>query len=319
VSVTGGTFVFNGNQEVATGFAYGAGGPGDILSPGVTFSYVGISPTTSYPATATAPTDAGTYQVTASFAGNAIYKPASATATLTITKATATITFDAGTLSQVYHGNVKTVATTTNPAGLSNVQLSFTGTPLNAGSYPVVATLSNPNYQGSSTDTLIISKAKPTVTFTGAPANAANGTKFVVSATTNATTIAKITATGACSITANTVTMISNSGTCQLNATWATDTNYLAASATQQTATPGAQIASLITMISSFSLSPGGSTTSFTTQLQQVSIDLQGTGNGRLAPTCQYSSATSKHRPSNNSRHHRPSRCLQVLVRSRRP
>jgi hypothetical protein len=280
MSVTGGTFVFNGNKEVATGFAYGAGGTSDIQSPAVTFLYVGISPT-NYAVSATAPTDPGTYQVTASFAGNANYKPAAATAALTITKAPATISFDAGTLSQVYDGNLKTVATTTNPAGLSNVQLSFTGTPLNAGSYPVTATLSNVDYQGSSSDTLVIGKARPTVTFTGAPANAARGTQFVVSATTNATTIARITATGACTVAANTVTMISNSGTCQLSAMWATDTNYLAASATQQTATPGAQTANLITKISSFALSPGGSTTSFTNQLQQVSIDLQGAGNGR--------------------------------------
>lgn len=279
LSVTGGTFVYNGQMEAATGSAYGAGGPSDIQTPGVTFSYAGISPT-YYAATATAPTDAGTYQVTGSFLGNASYKSGSATATLTITQATATIMFNAGSLNQVYDGNVKTVGTTTNPAGLSTVQLSFTGTPLNAGNYPVVATLSNLDYLGSASGTLVISKANPTVSFTGAPASAALGTKFSVSATTNATAIASITAAGACSIAANNVTMISNMGTCQLNAAWATDTNYLAASATQVTATPGSQIVSLLTTISSFSLSPQGPAKSFYAQLQQVSIDLQGTGNG---------------------------------------
>jgi hypothetical protein len=279
VSVTGGTFVFNGNQETGSGFAYGAGGTSDILSPAVTFTYGGVG-NTFYGVTATAPTDAGLYIVRASFAGNASYKPAFATAALIIKKATATITFNAGTLAQVYDGNLKTVATTTNPAGLSNVQLSFTGTPLNAGSYPVTATLNNLDYQGSASDTLVISKANPTVTFTGAPAIAASGTTFVVSASTNATTVAQITATGACTVLANTVTMISNTGTCQLNAAWATDTNYLAASATQHTATTGSEIISLVTTIGNFQLSPGGATTSFTKQLQQVSTDVQ-VGNGQ--------------------------------------
>ena len=318
VSVTGGTFVFNGNQEAAKGFAYGAGGTSDIQSPAVTFSYGGVG-TTNYGLTATVPADTGLYLVKASFTGNANYKPESATAALTITKAIATIMFSPGTLNQVYDGNVKTIATTTNPAGLSNVQLSFTGTPLNAGSYPVTATLNNLDYQGTSSGTLVINKANPTVTFTGAPANAASGATFVVSATTNATTIPKITAAGACTVAANTVTMISNTGTCQLSAAWATDTNYSAASATQQTATLGAQAASLITTINSLKLSPGGAMTSFPSQLQQVSIDLQGAGNGPHAPTCQYSSATSKLRPSNNSLPYRPSRCLQALLRSGRP
>jgi hypothetical protein len=283
VSVTGGTFVFNGNQEAGTGFAYGAAGTSDVLSPAVTFSYGGVG-TTNYDVTATAPKDVGSYLVKASFAGNASYKSAFATAALIITKAPATISFNVGTLNQVYDGNVKTVATTTNPAGLSNVQLSFTGTPLNAGSYPVTATLNNVDYQGGSSGTLVIGKAKPTVTFTGAPANAAKGSKFVVSASTNSTTTPKITATGACTIAANVVAMLSNIGTCQLSAAWTTDTNYLAASATQQTVTPGSQVNSLITTVNSFGLRPIGATVSFTWQLQLVWIDLQVPGDRRACP-----------------------------------
>jgi Bacterial Ig-like domain (group 3)/Galactose oxidase, central domain len=91
VSVTGGTFTYNGNPHAATGFAYGIGGVSDVLSPAVTFSYVGTGSTT-YGPTATAPTNAGTYQVTASFAGNDNYTSASNTATITINKATQAIT-----------------------------------------------------------------------------------------------------------------------------------------------------------------------------------------------------------------------------------
>jgi 6-phosphogluconolactonase (cycloisomerase 2 family) len=76
----------------------------------------------------------------------------------------------------------------------------------------------------------------PTVTFTGAPASAAYGAAFNVVATTNASTSAVITASGACSIAGATVTMTSGTGTCQLTANWAADSNYSAASATQSTA-----------------------------------------------------------------------------------
>jgi hypothetical protein len=280
VSVSGGTFMYNGNQESATGFAYGVGGTGDIQTPAVTFSYAGVSPTV-YPASPTAPTGAGTYQVTATFAGNSNYSSAFGTAAITIGKATATIAFTTGTLSQVYNGQLKTVATTTNPVGLSSVQLSFTGTPLTVASYPVIATLNNPNYQGSIGGTLVITQAKPAVTFTGAPASAALGAKFVVTAGTNSTATAVLAATGACSISGNTVTMTSNSGTCQMTSTWPADTNYIGASASQSTVTAGVQITSLLTVINGFKLSPGGSMSSFTTQLQQVITDLQGAGNGQ--------------------------------------
>ena len=79
------------------------------------------------------------------------------------------------------------------------------------------------------------SLATPTVTFTGAPASAAYRAPFTVGATTNASTAAVITASGACSINGNTVTMTSGTGTCSLTANWAADSNYSAASLTQST------------------------------------------------------------------------------------
>lgn len=53
------------------------------------------------------------------------------------------------------------------------MNVSFTGTPLKAGSYPVTATLNHPDYQGSANATLVIAKAQPSITFTGAPPCAA--------------------------------------------------------------------------------------------------------------------------------------------------
>jgi hypothetical protein len=84
-------------------------------------------------------------------------------------------------------------------------------------------------------------KLKPTVSFTGAPASAANGTTFTVTATTNDGTTATITATGACTVPTGstggtvTVTVTENKGTCILTASWPATQTYLAAKATQKT------------------------------------------------------------------------------------
>jgi hypothetical protein len=78
-------------------------------------------------------------------------------------------------------------------------------------------------------------KLKPTVSFTGAPAVAANGTSFTVTATTNDGATATITVTGACSISGTAVTMTENKGTCTMKASWPATPTYLAATATQKT------------------------------------------------------------------------------------
>ena len=75
----------------------------------------------------------------------------------------------------------------------------------------------------------------PIVSFTGAPATAPFASTFTVVATTNASTPAVITASGACSIAGTLVTMTSGTGACSLTASWAADSTYLAATATQST------------------------------------------------------------------------------------
>ena len=66
------------------------------------------------------------------------------------------------------------MATTITPPGL-NVNLSFTGTPTNAGSYSVTATVNDLNYTGSATATLVVGKAAPIITWSS-PAAIAYGT-----------------------------------------------------------------------------------------------------------------------------------------------
>lgn len=129
------------------------------------------------------------------------------------------------------------------------------------------------NYAAASrSESTTAQKATPTVTFTGAPASAASGSIFIVTATTNASTVATITAAGACSVAGSRVTMTSNTGTCQLTANWASDPNYLAASAGQSTITPGVMVTSLTTLLNSFNLS---NPNTFASPLQALSRDLQ--------------------------------------------
>jgi len=91
------------------------------------------------------------------------------------------------------------------------------------------------NQSAPSAVSYTVAQAVPTVSFTGAPASAAYLSTFTVTATTNASTTAVITASGACSIAGNVVTMNSGTGICSLTATWAADSNYLAATASQST------------------------------------------------------------------------------------
>jgi hypothetical protein len=103
--------------------------------------------------------------------------------TLVIGKATATITL--GDLAATFDGTPKAVSATTVPAGL-NVALTYDGSataPSAAGSYPVVATINDGNYQGTVSDTLVIGKAAATITL-GDLAATFDGTPKAVSATT---------------------------------------------------------------------------------------------------------------------------------------
>jgi hypothetical protein len=81
------------------------------------------------------------------------------------TKATATVTL--GNLSQTYDGTPKSATVTTTPAGLA-VSVTYDGSataPTNAGSYTVVGTVSDANYTGSSSATLVVGKATPIITW----------------------------------------------------------------------------------------------------------------------------------------------------------
>jgi CSLREA domain-containing protein len=160
-----------------------------------------------------------------------------AEATPTVTWPTASaITYGQTLASSMLSGGLAVVETTpvagsfafTNPSAVPSAGTqteSVTFTPSNTSAYNSVNGMVS----------LLVNKAMPTVTFTGAPANAPYGATFMVAATTNASTTAVITASGSCSIASSSVTITASSGTCSLTATWAADNNYVAASATQST------------------------------------------------------------------------------------
>ena len=76
------------------------------------------------------------------------------------------MTFD--NLAFVYNGSPQSATAETNPPGLS-VSFTYNGSstaPTDVGSYTVVATINDPNYQGSATGTLVISAAPDSATDT---------------------------------------------------------------------------------------------------------------------------------------------------------
>ena len=111
----------------------------------------------------------------------------SAQGTLTIAKATATVTL--GNLTATYNGSPQGVTATSNPSGLYVIVTytvngaSTTKAPTVPGSYAVVGTISDPNYTGSATGTLVINPGAAGVSLSGLAA-VYNGKAHAVTATT---------------------------------------------------------------------------------------------------------------------------------------
>ena len=84
-----------------------------------------------------------------------------------VTPAIVAATASISGLTATYSGTAHAVTVTTSPAALA-YSLTYNGSntaPTNAGSYTVVATITQAGYSGSATATLIIAKATPTITW----------------------------------------------------------------------------------------------------------------------------------------------------------
>lgn len=137
----------------------------------------------TYPASSTPPTNPGSYTVVAtvnqpSFVGHA-------SGTLVINKALATVVLS--NLNATYDGTGHGATVTTTPPGLS-VRVSYDGEsalPVNAGSHAVQATVTDPNFQGTTISTLTIARATAVVTLMPSSLRAVyNHTAMAATATT---------------------------------------------------------------------------------------------------------------------------------------
>jgi len=141
----------------------------------------GLTVSFTYNGSATAPTNAGSYTVIGTI-NDANYR-GSATNTLVISQATGAIAL--GSLSQTYTGAAKAATATTTPSGLT-VSFTYNGSvtvPTSAGSYTVIGTINDANYQGSATNTLVISQASGAIAL-GSLNQTYNGTAKPATATT---------------------------------------------------------------------------------------------------------------------------------------
>ena len=123
----------------------------------------GLAVKITYDGSSEPPTEAGSYAVevtleTANYTG-------SANGTLVISAALATVTLD--DLAQIYDGNPKPITATTDPADLA-VTITYNGNsvpPTAVGSYAVEVSVTDSNYVGSATSTLVVAQAIPALTF----------------------------------------------------------------------------------------------------------------------------------------------------------
>ena len=108
------------------------------------------------------------------------------TVALTVKQLAGKVTLDTAGLAQTYNGQPGKVTATTVPPGL-NVNITYNGSaavPVNAGTYPVVATIVDDNYTGSTAPgTLTISKGTQAITFAPPPALRGTDADYTLPAT----------------------------------------------------------------------------------------------------------------------------------------
>lgn len=155
-------------------------------SSGLPVSYTLVSGPATISGSTVTPTGTGSVTIRASQPGNSQYNAApDVTQTFTISKANASVTL--GNLSHTYTGSPCAASVSTSPGGLSTtVTYNGSGTaPTNAGSYSVVATINDANYQGSASGTLVISPRAVTFSFSGGPSYYYSGGSQGVTVTAN--------------------------------------------------------------------------------------------------------------------------------------
>ncbi|MFL5619359.1 MAG: MBG domain-containing protein [Gemmatimonadaceae bacterium] len=136
-------------------------------------------------------TGAGSCTITASQAGNTNFAAATPVQqSFQIGKANVTLALSG--LTATYDGTPKPVTVTTTPASIAGVSVTYDGgttVPTNAGSYAVVASLTNTNYMATPVNgTLVVARATPAFSNLSAPPVSYKATSATISGTLTAGT-----------------------------------------------------------------------------------------------------------------------------------
>jgi len=143
-----------------------------------------------------------------------------------------------GSLSATYDGTAHAVTATTNPAGLSYA-VTYDGAssaPVNAGTYAVVATVTDPHYDGTASGSLVIAQPSQSITFDSIPDHTYGDPPFTLNAvgggSTSPLAYSLDPTSRGCTLSGATVTIVSATGNgpgCTIIAQQAGDRNYTAA------------------------------------------------------------------------------------------
>ena len=167
------------------------------------------------------------------------YRPAEFTVSVTVSKASLTPVFT-GDTSPTYDGTEKSLSATTTPETIVNLTYDGSNTaPTSAGIYTVIATISDANYEGSATTSLMIGRAAQTITFGSlSPVTYAVGATVNLAATASSGLEVSYASsdTSVATVSGNIVTIV-GAGSTVITASQAGGDNYNAAPAVTQTLT----------------------------------------------------------------------------------
>jgi outer membrane protein OmpA-like peptidoglycan-associated protein len=202
-------------------------------------SYIG-SGTTTYGPVSVAPTNAGSYSLTANISD--VNYEGTATSAWRINKQTISIQIDQSTLQKTFVGSAHVVPVSTSPSG-KNVTVTYQGingtvynssyAPTNAGSYQVTASVIESNFDGSASPVLTVAPATQSDLVFVSSTSAAFGSthQLVAVGGSGSGLLTYVRVSGSCSVNPVTGVMTPTSvGSCVVRADRASSTNYLNAS-----------------------------------------------------------------------------------------
>ncbi len=256
------------------------GGP---QAASVTTTPSGLATSVTYNGSPSVPVNAGSYLVEATVT-DPNYS-GSASGTLVIAPAEASVTL--GGLSTTYYGSAQPVSVTTSPSGLAT-SVTYNGSPgapVNAGSYAVEATVTDPNYTGSASDTLVIAKASQTITFGTLAAKTFGDASFAAGGTAGSglSIVYESSNMNVATVSGDIINVV-GTGTATITATQGGSTNYEAAAPVAQTLTVAAATASVTLGNLSQTYDGGVKTATVTTDPLDLAVNVT-YDNSTTAPT----------------------------------